>query len=73
MTSTMRAPGGRAAISPNTTSPSALRYHSMWREPVAEPERLQDGGPERAPSLKLRRVQIPQSEVYGANPLMLSC
>ena len=37
MMSVLRAPGGRAPISPNTTSPSILRYHSMWVNPSVKP------------------------------------
>src|SRR6266545_2542394 len=36
----MRPPGGRAAISPKTTSPSAFRYHSMWVNPSRNPSEV---------------------------------
>ena len=48
--STVCAPGGRAAISPNTASPSLLRYHSMCANPVSWPRALSTFSPSSLPA-----------------------
>ena len=66
----MRPPGGRAPISPNTTSPSALRYHSMWVNPSRNPSAFSDGGAERPAGLQIGHVQVAQRHGDRADPLV---
>ena len=50
MRSTTRAPGGRAAISPNTASPDAVRYHSMCVNPARNPSAARTCSPIARPA-----------------------
>ena len=69
--STTRTPGGRAPISPKTTSPSGLRYHSMWVKPVSNPSAASTCSPICRPPCRCGTLEVAQRDRHRADPLVL--